>query len=176
MDINIDPKKIYKIIRDSGKPRKDEVIRCVEMMAWEAEELCNTWEKLNKVSLEKRKITKKDKEKLLKSNLFAENAPLYGRLLHFYRSISKAIRNKKSSDWIEIIYDQVANVILYQRDINKSLDEFNKTKLSKFPLYLNSKNNGSEIKDFKSSLSVLKNEVSILKSLPEMLKLVKIDK
>jgi hypothetical protein len=176
MDINIEPKKIYKIIRDSGKPRKDEIIRCVEMMAWEAEELCNTWEKLIKLSIKKGKITKKDKEKLLKSNLFGENAPLYGRLLHFYRNISTALGNKKSYDWIEIIYNRVAKVILYQSDINKSLDEFNKTKLSEFPLYLSSKNNGSEIKDFKSSLRVLQNEVSILKSLPEILKLVKIDK
>ena len=134
MDINIEPKKIYKIIRDSGKPRKDEIIRCIEMMAWEADELCIAWKELNKLSLKKSKITKKDKEKLLKSNLFSENAPLYGRLLHFYRSISKTLGNKKSYDWIEIIYNQIAKVILYQSDINKSLDEFTKTKLSKFPL------------------------------------------
>lgn len=175
MDINIELKKIYNIIRDSGKPRKDEIIRCVEMMAWEAEELCTAWGELNKLSLKRRKITKKDKEKLLRSNLFSENAPLYGRLLHFYRNISKELGNKKSHDWIEIIYNQVANVILYQSDIKKSLDEFSKTKLSKFPLYLSSKNNGSEIKDFKSSLRILQNEVDILKSLPEKLKLVKIN-
>ena len=175
MDINIEPKKIYKIIIDTGKPRKDEIIRCVEMMAWEAEELCTAWKELNKLSLKKGKVTKKDKVKLFKSNLFSENAPLYGRLLHFYRNISKSHKNKKSYDWIEIIYNQVAQVILYQYDINKSLDEFSKTKFSKFPLYLSSKNNGSEIKDYKSSLKVLQNEVDILKSLPENLKLVKID-
>ena len=175
MDINIEPQKIYKIIRDSGKPRKDEIIRCVETMAWEAEELSTTWEEIIRLSRKKGKITKKDKEKLLKSNLFSDNAPLYGRLIHFYRSISKALNNKKSYEWIEKIYDQVANVILYQSDVNKSLDEFNKTKLSEFSLYLNPKNSGKGIKDLDSSLKLLQNEVVALKSLPEKLKLVKID-
>ena len=176
MDINIEPKKIYKIIRDSGKPKKDDIIRCIEMMAWEAEELSTAWEELIKLSLRKGKITKKDKEKLLKSNLFSENAPLYGRLLHFYRNISTALENEKSYEWIENIYNRVAKVILYQSDINESLDKFKKTKLSESPLYLSSKNNSREIKDLGSSLQVLQNEVAALKSLPDMLILIKIDK
>jgi hypothetical protein len=174
MNVNIEPKKIYKIIRDSGKPRKEDIIRCVEMMAWEAEELCATWEKIIKVSLKKGKITQKEKEKLLSSNLFSENTPLYGRLLHFYRNISTELGSKKSYDWIEKIYNRVAKVILYKSDISKSLDNFNKTKLSQFPLYLSSENNGREIQDLESSLQVLQNEVSTLKSLPETLKLVDI--
>lgn len=176
MDINIDPKKIYEIIRDSGKPRKDEILRCVEMMAWEAEELSTTWQEIIKLYRKKGKITKQDKEKLLKSNLFSDNSPLYGRLIHFYRSISKVHRNKKSYDWIEKIYDRVANVILYQSDINKSLNDFNKIKLSESPLYLNTKNNSKEINDLDNSLRVLQNEVAALKSLPEKLNLVKVYK
>jgi hypothetical protein len=175
MDLNIEPIKIYKIIRNSGKPRKDEIIRCIEMMAWEAEELSVTWEELIKLSDRKRKITKNEKGELPKSNLFSENTPLYGRLLHFYRNISTELGSEKSSDWIEKIYNQIANVILYNSDINKSIEEFKKTRLSRFPLYLSSQNNGSEIKDLASSLKVLQNEVAILESLPEILKKVRVN-
>ena len=58
MGINIDLAKIYKIIRDSGKTGTDDVIRCLEMIAWESEELCTTWEKIIKLSLKKDKIKK----------------------------------------------------------------------------------------------------------------------
>ena len=176
MDLNIEPKKIYKIIRDSGKPRKDEIIRCIEMMAWEAEELSSTWEELIKLSDRKRKITKSEKMELPKSNLFSENTPLYGRLIHFYRNISTELESEKSSDWIEKIYNQIANVIIHKSDINKSLEEFKKTRLSQFPLYLSSQNNGMEINDPASSLKVLQNEVTTLKSLPEILKKIGVNR
>jgi len=175
MDLNIEPKKIYKIIKDSGKPKKDEIIRCTEMMAWEAEELSATWEELIKLYDRKRKITNNEMVELPKSNLFSENTPLYGRLLHFYRNISTELGSEKSSDWIEKIYNQIAKVILYKSDINKSLEEFKNTRLSQYPLYLSSQNNGSEIKDLTSSLRVLQNEVKTLKSLPEILKNVRIN-
>jgi hypothetical protein len=171
--LNIKPEKIYKIIRDTGKPKKEEIIRCVEMMALEAEELCKTWENLIKLSRSKGEITKREKAELQRSNLFGDDNPFYGRLLHFYRNISMALGNNKGVDWIEKIYNNVAKVVLRGHDADKSLDEFNNNIFSLSPLYLSSKNVGKEIKDLESSLQVLQNEVATLKSLPETLRLVK---
>ena len=173
MNINIEPEKLYKIIRDSGKSNKEAIIRCVEMMAWEAAELCAAWEELIKISTNEKAETKDFKE--IKSKLFSEGAPLYGRLINFYRNISNELGGKKSHDWIEEIYNGVAKVLLHQSDVRKSLEEFNKAKPSQSPLFLSSDNNGAEIKNLGSSLLALQNEVQALKSLPELFKLVQLN-
>ena len=170
MNINIKPKRLYKIIKDSGKPNKEQIIRCVEMMAWEAEELCSVWEEL--ISISKSEKAKIEESREIKSNLFSEETPLYGRLINFYRNISNELGGKKSHDWIEEIYNGVAKVLLHQSDVRKSLEEFNKAKPSQSPLFLSSDNNGAEIKNLGSSLLALQNEVQALKSLPELFKLV----
>ncbi|MHA1989008.1 MAG: hypothetical protein ACW98D_20500 [Promethearchaeota archaeon] len=175
MGINIDLVKIYEIIRDSGKPKKEDVIRCLSMIAWEAEELCSTWEKIIKLSVKKGKITKKEKDTLLKNNLFSHSAPLYGRIINFYRNMSVALGDKLDFGWIEKIYHLIGQVILHHKDIKESLEKFNKIKWSQSPLYLSTENNGKVIKDVASSLQILQNEVATLKSLPEKMNLAKID-
>ena len=175
MGINIDLAKIYKIIRDSGKTGTDEVIRCLEMIAWESEELCTIWEKIITLSVKKDKIKKSEKNKLLNTNLFSDSSPLYGRLINFYRNISAALVGKPDFDWVEKIYNHVAQIILYQKDIKEILDDFNKIKWSPSPLYLSSENNSKVIKDLATSLQTLQNEVVTLKTLPELMKREKID-
>jgi len=170
MNINIKPKRLYKIIKDTGKPNKDQIIRCVEMMAWEAEELCSVWGELINISKSEKAEIEDSKE--IKSNLFSEETPLYGRLINFYRNISNELGGKTSYDWIEEIYNRVAKVLLHKSDVSESLEEFNEAKLSLSPLFLSSDNNGAEIKNLESSLLALQNEVQALKSLPESLKLV----
>ena len=82
--------------------------------------------------------------------------------------------DKPNFDWIEKIYNHVAQIILYQKNIKETLDEFAKLKWSSSFLYLSSENNGKVVKDLASSLQILQNEVTALKCLPEMMKRVKI--
>ncbi len=172
MELNIKPEKIYKIIRESGKPRKDEVLRCVEMMSWEAEELSAAWKEIIRLSNKKGKIS--EKEKNLKTKLFSDNAPLYGRLLHFYKNMAKAKSNKQSLYWLENIYNRVAEVILHKSDIKKSVEDLSKIKTIQSPLYLNAENNGMEIDDLNTSLQILQKETAALKALPELFKNIKV--
>ncbi len=169
MSTNIDPLKIYKIIRDSGKNEKGDVIRCLESVAGEAEELYVTWEKIIELSNKKSKISKNDLKNVYKTKLFGESTPLYGRIINFYRNINESFENKLDFSWIENIYENVAQVILYKKEIKETLSKFNKIKWSQTPIYLSINNTDKIIKDLNSSLQVLQNEVKILKSLPGMI-------
>lgn len=175
MGVSIDISKIYAIIRDTGKPQKADVIRCLNMIALEAEELCNTWGKIITLATKKGNSTKNEKDQLINTKLFGDSTPFYGRIINFYRNISLALENKLEFDWIETIYNHVTNVILHQKDIKQSLDGFNKIKLSLNPLYLSTENNGRRIKDLDSSLLTLQNEVATLKSLPGMIMDLNVD-
>ncbi|MBU1101941.1 MAG: hypothetical protein KKA84_16210 [Bacteroidetes bacterium] len=172
MGISIDPTKIYNAFKDSRRSEKDDIIKFLEDVGREAEELCDIWEKLVKLAIKKGELTDQEVQELLFDRIFKHNGRPYGRLEYFYNNMSKAIGGKISDHWMENIYDHLALLLKNRNYIREQFDKFTNIKL--FPFYLNNENDDTKIEDLVSYFEALRNEVNALKSLPAIMRLADI--